>query len=80
VGAGFASVFRWNGEAGERNVVGLLERSCFTPSVHMVCVYSYEPNLIPYKRKYQVSQIDTSSQELNAGALADRVHCLEYLL
>jgi hypothetical protein len=36
LGAGFASVFRWNGEAEERSAVGLLERSCFIRSVHIV--------------------------------------------
>lgn len=80
LGAGSAAVFRWNEEAEERNTVGLLERCCFIPSVHIVCMYCYETELIVYNAKCQVSQINVASRELNGGVLADRLQYLEYLL
>jgi hypothetical protein len=73
-------VLRWNGEGEERSNVGLLERSCFIPSVHIVCTYCYETKLILYYAKCQVSQIDIASRELNGGVLADRLQYVEYLL
>jgi hypothetical protein len=64
----------------ERSNVGLLERSCFIPSVHFVGTYCYETEFILYYVKCQVSHIDISSRELNGGVLADRLQYLEYLL
>ena len=78
--AGFASVFRWNGEVEELNTVGLLERPCFIPSVRIVCMYVYETKLVLYNAKCRVSQIDIASRELNGGVLAERLQYLEYLL
>ena len=78
--AGFGSVFRWNGEAEERSAVGLLERCCFIPSIHIVRMYRYETKLILYNAKCQVLQIDVASRELNDGVLSDRLQYLEYLL
>jgi hypothetical protein len=79
-GAKSASVFRWNGEAGEPTTVGQLERSCLSPSIHMVSIYCYEPDLILYNANCQMSQIDVANRELNAGELAARVQYLEDLL
>ena len=54
MGAGFVSVFRWNGEAGGRSNVALLKRSCFIPSVHIVCMFCYGTKLILYIFKFNI--------------------------
>lgn len=53
-GAGLVSVFRWNGEEGERSNVALLKRSCFIPSDHIVCMYCYGTELILYIFKFNI--------------------------